>query len=85
MLKAAVTYEIMSPENVGVPRSMIVLGKHSGRHALEARYRELGFALKREELERAYAAFLELADRKKKVEDQDLIAIHESANCISAG
>ena len=41
MLKNAVTYEIMSPDRVGVPRSMIVLGKHSGRHALEARYREL--------------------------------------------
>lgn len=85
MLKAPVTYEIMSPETVGVPRSLIVLGKHSGRHALEARYRELGYTLKRDELERAYAAFLQIADRKKRVEDQDLISIHESANCISAG
>src|SRR5439155_549847 len=49
MLKNAVTYEIMSPDHVGVPRSMIVLGKHSGRHALEARYRELGYALTREQ------------------------------------
>jgi len=85
MLKAAVTYEIMSPETVGVPRSLIVLGKHSGRHALEARYRELGYTLTREELERAYTAFLQVADRKKKVDDQDLISIHESANCMSAG
>jgi len=85
MLKAAVTYEIMSPETVGVPRSLIVLGKHSGRHALEARYRELGYTLTREELERAYTAFLQVADRKKRVDDQDLISIHESANCISAG
>jgi 2-isopropylmalate synthase len=84
MLKAAVTYEIMSPESVGVPRSMIVLGKHSGRHALEARYRELGYTLTREELERAYAAFLRVADRKKRVGDQDLISIHESANSMSA-
>jgi 2-isopropylmalate synthase len=85
MLKAAVTYEIMSPERVGVPRSMIVLGKHSGRHALEARYRELGYTLTREELERAYGRFLQVADRKKRVGDQDLIAIHESSNYMSAG
>lgn len=85
MLKAPVTYEIMLPEKVGVPKSLIVLGKHSGRHALVARYRELGYELTRGELERVYAAFLQVADRKKTVEDQDLISIHESANCISAG
>ena len=85
MLKNAVTYEIMSPERVGVPRSMIVLGKHSGRHALEARYRELGYTLTREELERAYAKFLEIADEKKRVEDQDLISIHESNTSVAAG
>ena len=85
MLKAAVTYEIMSPDTVGVPRSSIVLGKHSGRHALEARYRELGYELTREQLERAYGKFLTLADRKKRVEDKDLISIHESAHSISAG
>ncbi len=85
MLKNAVTYEIMSPDHVGVPRSMIVLGKHSGRHALEARYRELGYTLTREELEKAYVKFLEVADRKKRVEDQDLISIHESAHRLAAG
>ena len=85
MLKNSVTYEIMSPERVGVPRSMIVLGKHSGRHALEARYRELGYSLTRPELEKAYARFLEIADRKKVLEDQDLISIHESANSLAAG
>jgi 2-isopropylmalate synthase len=85
MLKAAVTYEIMSPDTVGVPRSSIVLGKHSGRHALESRYRELGYELTREQLERAYVKFLTLADRKKRVEDKDLISIHESAHSISAG
>ena len=85
MLKAAVTYEIMSPDTVGVPRSMIVLGKHSGRHALEARYRELGYELTREQLEKAYTRFLVIADRKKRVEDKDLISIHESAHSISAG
>ena len=84
MLKNAVTYEIMSPDRVGVPRSMIVLGKHSGRHALEARYRELGFTLTREQLERAYIKFLEMADRKKRVDDQDLISIHESSHSVAA-
>jgi 2-isopropylmalate synthase len=84
MLKNAVTYEIMSPERVGVPRSMIVLGKHSGRHALEARYRELGYTLTREQLEKAYVKFLEVADRKKRVEDQDLISIHEGAHSVAA-
>jgi 2-isopropylmalate synthase len=84
MLKNAVTYEIMSPERVGVPRSMIVLGKHSGRHALEARYRELGYTLTREQLEKAYVKFLEVADRKKRVEDQDLISIHESSHSVAA-
>ena len=82
MLKNAVTYEIMSPERVGVPRSQIVLGKHSGRHALEARYRELGYTLTREQLEKAYVKFLEIADHKKRVEDQDLISIHESAHSV---
>jgi 2-isopropylmalate synthase len=85
MLKNAVTYEIMSPDRVGVPRSMIVLGKHSGRHALEARYRELGYTLTREWIEKAYVKFLEVADRKKRVEDQDLISIHESAHSVAAG
>jgi 2-isopropylmalate synthase len=85
MLKNAVTYEIMSPERVGVPRSMIVLGKHSGRHALEARYRELGYTLTREKLELTYVKFLQLADRKKRVDDQDLISIHESTHSVAAG
>jgi 2-isopropylmalate synthase len=85
MLENSVTYEIMSPERVGVPRSMIVLGKHSGRHALEARYRELGYTLTREQIEKVYVKFLEVADSKKRVEDQDLIAIHESSHSVAAG
>jgi 2-isopropylmalate synthase len=84
MLKNAVTYEIMSPDRVGVPRSTIVLGKHSGRHALEARYRELGYTLTRDQLEKDYVRFLEVADKKKRVEDQDLISIHESAHSVAA-
>jgi 2-isopropylmalate synthase len=84
MLKNAVTYEIMSPDRVGVPRSMIVLGKHSGRHALEARYRELGYTLTRDQLEKAYIKFLDVADRKKRVDDQDLISIHEGSHSVAA-
>ncbi len=84
MLKNAVTYEIMSPERVGVPCSRMVLGKHSGRHALAARYRELGYDLNRDELELAYAGFLILADQKKAPEDHDLIRIHESRHSLAA-
>jgi 2-isopropylmalate synthase len=74
MLKAAVTYEIMVPERVGV-KSQIVLGKHSGRHALAARYRDLGYDLSKEELDAAYQAFTKVADRRKVVADEDLMAI----------
>ncbi len=76
MLKAAVTYEIMVPERVGVT-SQIVLGKHSGRHALVARYRQLGYDLSKEDLDRAYQGFVKVADRRKVVSDDDLIAIIE--------
>jgi 2-isopropylmalate synthase len=74
MLKAAVTYEIMAPERVGV-KSQIVLGKHSGRHALAARYRDLGYNLSKEELDAAYQAFTKVADRRKVVADDDLMTI----------
>jgi 2-isopropylmalate synthase len=75
VLKNAITYEIMRPETVGMPANHIVLGKHSGRHALAARYEELGYPLSKPELERAYELFCKLADRKKAVYDEDLIAI----------
>ena len=68
-------YEIMTPQSVGAPQSEIVLGKHSGRHALAARYGELGCVLSRDELEKAYARFIALADRKKRIYDQDLLKI----------
>ena len=68
MLKNAVTYEIMSPERVGVRPSMIVLGKHSGRHALEARYRELGIeTASRLKLDRSYIAFLSLCGTERSI------------------
>ncbi len=68
-------YEIMTPESVGVPTSSLVLGKHSGRHALALRYQELGYSLAADEVSAAYGRFSELADRKKRIYDQDLIAL----------
>jgi len=68
-------YEIMTPESVGVPNSSLVLGKHSGRHALSLRFEELGYEVSAAELEAAYASFTNLADRKKRVYDQDLISL----------
>ena len=68
-------YEIMTPESVGAPTSQLVLGKHSGRHALALRYEELGYSLTPDEVSSAYGRFSELADRKKRIYDQDLIAL----------
>jgi 2-isopropylmalate synthase len=75
MLKKAITYEIITPQTVGMPSNSIVLGKHSGRHALAKRYEELGYQLTKPEIERAYALFTQLADRKKNIYDEDLLAI----------
>ncbi|WP_420636568.1 2-isopropylmalate synthase [Candidatus Palauibacter sp.] len=75
VLKHAATYEIMTPESVGVPQSRLVLGKHSGRHALAARYRELGYQLSEADLARAYTLFTKLADRKQPIYDDDLRSI----------
>ena len=75
MLANPLTYEIMTPESVGVNKTNIVLGKHSGRKALDMRLRELGHSLTREELEPVYYRFTELTDRKKAIYDQDLLAL----------
>lgn len=75
MLKHNQTYEIMRPEDVGVNQSRLVLGKHSGRHALRARLAEMGHALDEAELDKAFARFKELADRKKVITDADLEAL----------
>jgi 2-isopropylmalate synthase len=72
-------YEIMTPESVGVPTNNLVLGKHSGRHALALRYEELGFSLSPVELDTAYGRFSSLADRKKRIYDQDLISLLAAA------
>ncbi len=75
VLKSALTYEIMTPQSVGIPESKIILGKHSGRHALQKRFEALGYSLTKEELERAYWLFTKLADKKKVVYDEELIVI----------
>jgi 2-isopropylmalate synthase len=73
VLSNPLTYEIMTPASVGVPANRMVLGKHSGRHALRSRLKDLGYQLGASDLEAAYRAFTELADRKKAIYDQDLI------------
>lgn len=72
MLKDRRTYEIMRPEDVGVPKTTLVLGKHSGRHAVQSRCEELGQQLSRYELDRIYQAMIRLADEQKTVGDDDL-------------
>jgi 2-isopropylmalate synthase len=79
MLQNGLTYEIIRPEMVGIPRSTLVLGKHSGRHALERRYLELGYQLGEDELAEVYQSFTALAERKREILDEDLLALlHES-------
>jgi 2-isopropylmalate synthase len=75
VLANPLTYEIMTPSSVGFTGQNIVLGKHSGRRALEHRLTELGHTLSREELDAVYNRFTELADRKKSIYDQDILAL----------
>jgi 2-isopropylmalate synthase len=75
VIKNALTYEIMTPQSVGIPESLLVLGKHSGRHALSKRLATMGVALSKEELDRVYASFSQLADKKKEVYDADLMLL----------
>jgi 2-isopropylmalate synthase len=74
-LKEKSTYEIIDPKSVGVPVGRLVLGKHSGRHALHQRCQDLGFALNKEELDALYHRFTALADRKKGLMDEEIIAL----------
>jgi 2-isopropylmalate synthase len=78
MLKDRSTYEIMNPEDVGLPRTELVLGKHSGRHALRQRVQDLGYHLNEEQLQRVFDAFKTLADRKKVIYDADVEALAEA-------
>ena len=75
MLKDRRTYEIMRPEDVGVPQATLVLGKHSGRHAVQRRCEQLGYDLDRAALEQVYLLVVGHADREKAVSDADLAAI----------
>jgi 2-isopropylmalate synthase len=75
VLSNPLCYEIMTPESVGIPKNDIVLGKHSGRHALTSRYEELGFTFDQEEIADLYSRFVQLADKKKNIYEQDLIGI----------
>src|SRR6266576_5573143 len=75
MLQNGLTYEIIAPETVGAGGSSIVLGKHSGRHALERRYRELGYEPDAGTLEQLYEAFTALADKKRQILDEDLLTL----------
>lgn len=75
VLKERSTYEIMSPELIGISSSNLVLGKHSGRHAFKEQLEGLGYNLEEEELDKAFSAFKELADKKKEVTNDDLEAL----------
>jgi len=74
-LKERTTYEIIRPETVGVPETKLVLGKHSGRHALAERCKHLGYPLDRAELDQVYRAFTAMADKKKGILDEDILAL----------
>jgi 2-isopropylmalate synthase len=75
MLKHAGTYEIMTPESVGLHKSTLVMGKHSGRHAFRAKLKELGYELGDNEMQDAFERFKDLADKKKDVYDEDIVAL----------
>ena len=75
VLKQKQTYEIMTPESIGIHGNRLVLGKHSGRHAFDDRLKALGFNLSKEDMNRAFIRFKDLADKKKDVYDEDIEAI----------
>ena len=75
MLKHTQTYEIMTPESVGVKQTSLVMGKHSGRHAFVHKLKDLGYELAGNQLEDAFVRFKALADRKKHVYDEDIEAL----------
>jgi len=77
ILKHSMTYEIMSPQSVGRQKSTLVLGRHSGKHGLKIRLKELGFDLQENDFSKLYEKFLDVADKKKEVFDEDLIALVE--------
>ena len=84
MMADSRTYEIMTPESVGVLKTSLVLGKHSGQHAFRKRLNELGYQPTDEEMSGLFESFKVLADRKKTIEDRDLVALMESALAVGA-
>jgi 2-isopropylmalate synthase len=85
-LKEKSTYEIIDPQSVGVPESRLVLGKHSGRHALSQRAESLGFTLNKEQLDLLYHRFTELADRKKGVRNDEILQlVHDVTSAAPVG
>lgn len=78
MLANAKTYEIMTPESVGVVKTSLVLGKHSGQHAFSKKLVELGYTLSKDEETRLFAQFKKLCDRKKNISERDIVALVES-------
>jgi 2-isopropylmalate synthase len=84
ILKDRRTYEIMRPEDVGVPKTTMVLGKHSGRHALKARCEALGIVPARHELDDLYRRMIALADRQKVVHDRDLVSLWSALKRVPA-
>jgi 2-isopropylmalate synthase len=83
MIKNALTYEIMTPESVGVPGTSLVLGKHSGRHALGLRCEQLGFRLERRELDLVYRQFLALVDCHKTIADHQILELIGKARAMA--
>lgn len=77
VLKKTSTYEIIDPASIGLDKSELVLGKLSGRHAFKERLNQLGFQLEQDQIEKAFEAFKQLADRKKEIFDEDLISLVE--------
>jgi 2-isopropylmalate synthase len=82
-LKNKSTYEIIDPKSVGVPEGKLVLGKHSGRHALNSRCVELGFILTRDELDQVYTHFITLADTKKGLMDEEILQLLQRARAAA--
>jgi 2-isopropylmalate synthase len=75
VLKNPMTYEIMKPETIGLSKNNLVLGKHSGRHALNSHIQEMGYNLSKEELDKVFQKFKNLADKKKSIQDEDIEAL----------
>ncbi len=86
VLANRMTYEIMTPQSIGLVQNKMVLGKHSGRHAVESRLSELGYALTAEELNNLFESFKVLADKKSQINDMDLVALasHKNVNVQGA-